>query len=111
MKMKLFGLTETKLFHFHRIFKNGTGGGGEVGSSEPPEPPLDPPLEHTCLGLTLVGTPEDRFPLVEAHFVSHSPATAGADTIGRKYEHYRLESAESVHFRVTHLKAARLSLA
>ena len=27
MKMKLFGLTETKLFHFHRIFKNGTGRG------------------------------------------------------------------------------------
>ena len=23
MKMKQFGLTETKLFHFHRIFKNG----------------------------------------------------------------------------------------
>ena len=31
-----------KLFHFHRIFKNGRGGGeGEVGSSEPP---LDPSL-------------------------------------------------------------------
>ena len=26
--MKLFGLTETKLFHFHRIFKNRTQGGG-----------------------------------------------------------------------------------
>ena len=36
MKTKEFGLTETKLFHFHRIFKN-----GERGSSEPP---LDPPL-------------------------------------------------------------------
>ena len=23
MKMKSFGLTEIKLFHFHRIFKNG----------------------------------------------------------------------------------------
>ena len=31
-----FGLIKTKLFHFHRIFKNGGGG--------PPEPPLDPPL-------------------------------------------------------------------
>ena len=38
MKMKKFGLTETKLFHFHRIFKNGNG---EVVSSEPF---LDPPL-------------------------------------------------------------------
>ena len=27
MKMKYF-VTETKLFHFHRIFKNGGGGGG-----------------------------------------------------------------------------------
>ena len=34
-------LIETKLFHFHRIFKNGGQGGG---SSEHPEPPLDPPL-------------------------------------------------------------------
>ena len=25
MKTKYFGLTETKLFHFHRIFKNGVG--------------------------------------------------------------------------------------
>ena len=41
MKMKQFGLTETKLFHFHRIFKNGGQGGG---SSKPPEPPLDLPL-------------------------------------------------------------------
>ena len=41
MKMKKFGLTETKLFHFHRIFKNGGQGGGP---SERPEPPLDPPL-------------------------------------------------------------------
>ena len=35
-KMKQFG--ETKLFHFHRIFKNE---GPRGGSSEPP---LDPPL-------------------------------------------------------------------
>ena len=29
MKMKEFGLIETKLFHFHRIFKNwGQGGWG-----------------------------------------------------------------------------------
>ena len=28
IKMKLFGLTETKLFHFHKIFKEGGGGGG-----------------------------------------------------------------------------------
>ena len=38
MKLKLFVLTETKLFHFQRIFKNGGRGGG---SSEAPEPPLD----------------------------------------------------------------------
>ena len=36
MKMKYFALTESKLFHFHRIFKNGGGG--------TPAPPLDPPL-------------------------------------------------------------------
>ena len=35
MKMK------DKLFHFHRIFKHEGWGGG---SSEPPEPHLDPPL-------------------------------------------------------------------
>ena len=42
MKMKQFGLTETKLFHFHMIFKNGgrERGGGGRGSSEPPETPL-----------------------------------------------------------------------
>ena len=33
MKMKFFGLTETKLFHFHRIFKNGGGGGGALTPS------------------------------------------------------------------------------
>ena len=27
MEMEYFGLTETKLLHFHRIFKNGGGGG------------------------------------------------------------------------------------
>ena len=32
MKMKQFGLTETKLFHFHRIFKKQGRGGG---SSKP----------------------------------------------------------------------------
>ena len=52
--MKYFGLTETKLFHFHRIFKNGGWGGG---SSEPHEPPLDPPLYkeqgHTAKSVTL----------------------------------------------------------
>ena len=36
MKMEIFGLIETKLFHFHRIFKNRGQGGG---SSEPHEPP------------------------------------------------------------------------
>ena len=41
MKMKYFGLSETKLFHFYGIFENGGGGGG---LSEPHEPPLDPPL-------------------------------------------------------------------
>ena len=33
MKMKSFGVTETKLFLFHRIFKNG-GGGGWGGGGE-----------------------------------------------------------------------------
>ena len=31
MKMKQFGLSETKFYHFHRIFKNGGGGGGGGG--------------------------------------------------------------------------------
>ena len=37
MKMELFGLTETetKLFHFHRIFKNGGGGGGGMVQANP----------------------------------------------------------------------------
>ena len=40
MKMKLFGLFETKLFHFRRIFM-----GREEGSNDPTKPPLDmPPL-------------------------------------------------------------------
>ena len=30
MKMKKFDLTETKLFHFHRIFKNRGRGGGLI---------------------------------------------------------------------------------
>ena len=30
MKMNMFGLIETKLFHFHRIFKNGSGEQGLV---------------------------------------------------------------------------------
>ena len=33
--------SETKLFHFHRIFNDGWAIGG---SSEPREPPLEPPL-------------------------------------------------------------------
>ena len=41
--MKLFGLTENKLLYFHRILKDR---GGERGSSEPPESPLDPPLKE-----------------------------------------------------------------
>ena len=37
MKMKQFGLTETKLFHFHRILI-------KTGGCEGKEPPLDPLL-------------------------------------------------------------------
>ena len=46
MEMKFFGLIETKLFNFIRIFINGGGGGGGVGGGSigPPEPRLDPPL-------------------------------------------------------------------
>ena len=39
MKMKkIWSLTETKLFCFHGIFKNGGGGGEGGGSLDPPEP-------------------------------------------------------------------------
>ena len=47
MKMKYFGLTETKLFHFYKIYKNG---GQRGGSCEYHEPPLDPPLMIDKLG-------------------------------------------------------------
>ena len=42
MKLNWFSLTETKLFHFHRTFKD--GGQRGWGTCEPPESPLDPPL-------------------------------------------------------------------
>ena len=45
--MKSFGLIdETKLFHFHRIFKNGGGGGGGGIRADPPPiiPHLDPSM-------------------------------------------------------------------
>ena len=39
-KMKQFGLIdETKLFHFHRIFKNGGGGEGIWADPPPHNPP------------------------------------------------------------------------
>ena len=49
LKIKRFGFTETKLFHFHRIFKMGGGGGGGEGGRGgvvPANPlkPLDPPF-------------------------------------------------------------------
>ena len=40
MKMIQFGLIETKLFHFHRIFKKGGGGGGQGGRFTPLDLPL-----------------------------------------------------------------------
>ena len=39
-------ITETKLFHFHRIFKNGGGGGRGGVRANPLNPPLDPPQVH-----------------------------------------------------------------
>ena len=47
MKIKKISLPEAKLFHFHRIFKNGDVEGGAS------EPPLDPPLirvQPVCKG-------------------------------------------------------------
>ena len=44
IKMKYFGLTKTKLFHFQRIVKNGVGWGGV--SLEPVEPPLDQSVDN-----------------------------------------------------------------
>ena len=44
MIMKYFGLTETKLLHFHRIFQKRGWGGGLL---ETPESTLDLPL-HLC---------------------------------------------------------------
>ena len=50
---------DTKLFHLHRIFKNGVGGGGggRGGSSELPEPPLDPPLTTKMYDLIAMKLP------------------------------------------------------
>ena len=48
MQMKSFGLAETKLFHFHRIFKNGGGGEGRE-FKRTPELHLYPPLYLKCL--------------------------------------------------------------
>ena len=48
MKMKLFGLTQTKLFHFINV----KTGAGREGSSKPSEPPLDPPLTEEQLNAT-----------------------------------------------------------
>ena len=45
--MKYFGLTETKLYHFHRIFKT-RGRGAEMGVQANPFSSLDPPLHSTC---------------------------------------------------------------
>ena len=55
MKRKQFGLTGTKLFHFHRIFQNIRPGGGSRagGSSEPSELPLNPPLIEDNEGLRM----------------------------------------------------------
>ena len=39
-EIEMIRLTETKLFHFHRIFRNGGG-----IQSSPPEPLLDAPPE------------------------------------------------------------------
>ena len=61
MKMKLFGLTETKLVHFHGIFKNWGRGGGS--SEQPPEAPLDPPLNVLCVLKVLYQT----FRALKAH--------------------------------------------
>ena len=37
MKMDWFGISDTKLFHFHMVFKNGVGGGGgREGIKRPP---------------------------------------------------------------------------
>ena len=45
------------MFHLHRIFENGGGGGGRVGgSSEPLEPPLDPPLLSKCRYVNVFNT-------------------------------------------------------
>ena len=41
----LIFLIETKLFHFHKIFKNGEGEGGQANPLWL-EPPLDPPLVY-----------------------------------------------------------------
>ena len=35
MKMKYFGLSDTKLLHFHKIFKNAGGGGVKTNPMNP----------------------------------------------------------------------------
>ena len=44
--MKKIGLADAKLFHFDRMFHNGVGWGSREGIRlNPPEPPLDLPLD------------------------------------------------------------------
>ena len=47
MKIKKFGLIETKLVHFHRIFKNGWWGQGG-GFERIPGPPVGSATELLC---------------------------------------------------------------
>ena len=65
MKMKQFGLDETKLLNFHSIFQN-VGRGG--GSSEPPDRTpgsirLDPPLHGSPAFFSVTKTDSSLAPI------------------------------------------------
>ena len=50
--MEWFGISDTKLFHFHMIFKNGGGGGGGGREGIKRAPPLW--IRHGVSYITLI---------------------------------------------------------
>ena len=90
--MKSFGLTETKLFHFHRIFRN--WGWGWRGSSEPPLD-LPPPLQILCYNsfsstkLSLYQNAGNNFQIASFLLLSFRPSTEIVREYDQKLPHHK----------------------